>query len=155
MSPFNSLCGFGIHGGPAEVLCRSPKAHARPVRFSTAHHSTLGLCFHWDRHAYKALTLNNPLDRPRPEVHPPPLYGTVHLLRLRQRVPERRPHALRHRPVDLAERQHRLRVHVVHLVASAGLVLPHPIFPATELYVCTDSQMFFVWIAYMTTIVQC
>ena len=25
ISPFNSLCGFGIHGGPAEVLCRPPK----------------------------------------------------------------------------------------------------------------------------------
>ncbi len=75
------------------------------------------ILLHPDRRAVEVLTLRHPADRPRLEVHPPPLLGAVHLLRLRQRLPERRPHAVRHRPLDFAKRQHRVRVHTVYLVS--------------------------------------
>ena len=87
--------------------------------------------------------LYHPTDRPRLEVHPPPLHGAVHLLRLRQRLPERRPHAIRHRPLDLAKRQHRVRVHIVHLVCSSVLLYSTSCRVPGELYVCTDFPRFF------------
>ena len=64
-----------------------------------------------------------PADRPGAEVYPPPLRRAVHVLWLRERVAERRAHALFHRPLDLAKCQHRVRVHSVHLARTRFVLL--------------------------------
>jgi hypothetical protein len=49
-------------------------------------------------------------DRPGAEIRPPRVPGTNDVLWLRQRVAERGAHAVGGRPLDRAERQHRVRV---------------------------------------------
>ena len=84
-----------------------------------------------------------PTDRPGAQVYPPPLRRAVHVLWLRERVAERRAHALFHRPLDLAKCQHRVRVHIVHLVRPSVLLYSTSCRAPGELYVCTDFPRFF------------